>query len=74
MYKRQELDAARLEVRGQADVIERHGLAMTQAQQQLAAAQQEAVQHKTEAQTLRALVAQFRPTEKVERSKKGKAT
>lgn len=69
-----ELDAARLEVRGQADVIERHGLAMTQAQQQLAAAQQEAVQHKTEAQTLRALVAQFRPTEKVERSKKGKAT
>ena len=69
-----ELDAARLEVRGQADVIERHRLAMTQAQQQLAAAQQVAVQHKTEAQTLRALVAQFRPTEKVERSKKGKAT
>lgn len=68
-----ELDAARLEIRGQADVIERHGQAMTQTQQQLAAAQQEAVQHKTEAQTLRALVAQFRPTEKVERSKKGKA-
>lgn len=68
-----ELDAARLEVREQADVIERHGQEMAQVQRLLAAVQQEAFQYKTEAQTLRALVAQFRPTEKVERSKKAKA-
>lgn len=69
-----ELDAARLEICGQTDAIVRHEQAAQQVQQQLAAAQQEAVQHKTEAQTLRSLVAQFGPTAKAERSKKGKAT
>ncbi len=67
-----ELDAARTEARGHADAAARVQLAMTHVQQQLASAQHEAVQHKTEAQTLRALVDQFRPAEKVERVKKTK--
>ncbi len=65
-----ELDAAQLNARGQADVIERHGQVMADTLLQLAAAQQKAVQYKAEAQTLRALMEQFRPAEKVERSRR----
>ena len=69
-----ELDATRMEARGHAEAAERVQQAMALAQKQLATAQHEAVQHKTEAQTLRALVDQFRPADKVDRVKKTKAS
>ena len=63
-----------MEARGHAEAAERVQQAMALAQKQLATAQHEAVQHKTEAQTLRALVDQFRPADKVDRVKKTKAS
>lgn len=69
-----ELEATRVEARGHADAAERAQQAIAHVHQQLASAQQEAVHHKAEAQTLRALVEQFRPVEKVERARKTKAT
>jgi chromosome segregation ATPase len=67
-----ELAGAKAVAREQASAAERHASSLNSLQEQLAAALRETVQHKAEADTLRSLVAQFRPP-KVDRVKKVKA-